>query len=713
MIKIHRGPAPEYLFQEKIQQAIQRLEENFYKESRLERLRFDSSVLIPVKEELFRLFHEKCAYCESSLRGQGDIECFRPKGGARGFDTNTYAPKHYWWLAYEWENLLPACQLCNLKYKRDYFPLENENLRCRIGAVGEELLQEQALLINPCLDDPEEHLVFEASGLVRELSKKGAVTIKLLGLNRNSLAIDRKMAADSVKNRLKDLQKRGLDDSGLVAYVDELFSESPSQQHVAVQRTVFDDWYEKHSGLWEQVKKEQNNTAETVRHQRMSKSAFPEAAAISEVTTIMNDLKRFSIKKVEIINFKSIEELTLDVKDLHEKDNREPWLLLLGDNGIGKSSILQAIALALTSRKQLEKLNLDVTDYLKKGAGYGRVTIHSYEHDKPVVLEFNKEGFTTELEESPTFLLAYGSTRLLPKGNIEPDEDKEPYQNIRNLFDYSVALNDPNDWLGSMDEAEFKERVAPAFFDTLALKGQDQLWINDGQIMIRRYGEDYELEDTSDGYKTITALVSDIMQTLSIDKTNYHNMQGIVLIDELGNHLHPRWRLKIAGALRKAFPKLQFIVTTHEPLCLRGLSHGEVNVLVRNKKNSIKVLASELLPDHNLMRMEQLLTSDLFGLINVLDEDAESTYEEYYRLLSKKEADKTEEDKAQIEYLSSQISKTEMIGNSPREQVFYKVIDEVFAQKMRDEGFKTRKKLNDATVETVKDMIKTKKIKWL
>jgi uncharacterized protein (TIGR02646 family) len=718
MIKINKGPAPEYLNSDKMRIARKRLAENVENSGRQERLRFETNLLLPVKGELLRLSGNKCAYCESILGviSTGDIENFRPKAGAKGFNKEEYAPMHYWWLAYSWDNLFVACQICNQKYKRDYFPLEQEQFRCRIGATDTELMMEQALLIDPCLDNPGEHLAFEENGYVNELSKKGKVTIEILGLNRTELVDRRRKEADQLKDKLEimrfttDLSNRFTKD--FTAYIKELYADMPAQEYVALQRTVFENWYEQNSALWEEAKKRQNDNTKTRRTQKADKTGFSKIAdEISEVDIMLTSLKRFSIKSVTIENFKSIENLTLQVKPV--KDERESWLLLLGDNGIGKSSILQAIALALTTKKQLARLELDVQDYLRKDAESGMVILQSFEHDKPVVLHFDKNGFRTELEEAVTFVLGYGSTRLLPKGKIQPDTMREPYLNVKNLFDYSVALNDPNIWLAEIDDIEFRDRVAPAFFDVLALRGEDRLWIKDGRINIHQFGADHELEDNSDGYKTITALVADIMQTLSIDKANYHNAQGIVLVDEIGNHLHPRWRMKIVAALRKAFPRLQFFVTTHEPLCLRGLAHGEVAVLVRDQNNSIKAIESDLLPDHNLMRIDQLLTSDLFGLINILDEDTEKTYEEYYALLSKRDGEKTPEDNTKIAALSAELSEKEMLGSTPGEQILYRLINETYARKLREEGFKTKEVLKTETIDEVKSILKEKKLDWL
>lgn len=721
MIKLNRGPIPEYLNSPKIEKAKSSLEALYLMHARQERLRFDITLLIPIKKDLLKLCNDKCAYCESKIgvSTHGDIENFRPKGGAKGFNSNEYAPNHYWWLSYEWENLLISCQICNQKYKRDYFPLKDEKFRAKIGAVGVELLFEQALLLDPCLDDPIQHLDFNSNGIVKELTQRGKVTIEILGLNRYELVSSRKQEAVNLKDKLAILQTTKNVNAPVIkpilAYINDLFSDYPTQEYVAIKRKVFDEWYAKNKKIWENAKFKMNiYSSSSTLAPTTPKVVIPSTKnEIDKLEAQLTALKRFSIRRIEIQNFKSIEKLTLNIKPIDDKESRESWLLLLGDNGIGKSSILQAIALCLTPKNSLDKLNLDVSDYLRRGKRKGKVKIYSYEHDRPITLLISKLGFETELNEAPTFILGYGSTRLLPKGNIQPDNDLDTHINIRNLFDYSVALGNPNQWLSKISKTEFNERVAPAFFDILALRGEDKLFLKDGKINVRQFGEDHDLEDNSDGYKTITALVSDIMHTLSIDKANYHNAQGIVLIDEIGNHLHPRWRLKIVGALRKTFPKLQFIVTTHEPLCLRGLSHGEVVVLVRDQNNNIQGLEGELLPDHNLMSLEQLLTSDLFGLINTLDDETEKTYEEYYNLLSKKDEDKTPEDLNTIKELSAKLDNNNMLGNTPREQMYYKIIDETFAQKLRVDGFKTKENLKKETISQVKGLLRDKNIDWI
>ena len=119
------------------------------------------------------------------------------------------------------------------------------------------------------------------------------------------------------------------------------------------------------------------------------------------------------------------------------------------------------------------------------------------------------------------------------------------------------------------------------------------------------------------GYRSIFAMVVDIMRGMLDYYRNMEEAQGVVLIDEIETHLHPRWKMQVMTSLRRAFPRVQFIVTTHDPLCLRGMDDDEVVVLQRDRAGRIRRL--EDLPSVRGMSAEQLLTSDYFGLSSTTD----------------------------------------------------------------------------------------------
>jgi hypothetical protein len=180
------------------------------------------------------LFHQKCAYCESSYRATSpaDIEHFRPKGaivirGTRGAKDTRDKPGYYW-LAATWDNLLASCPDCNrarthvftdavdddvteVRGKENKFPLIDETRRVRAPVAGEGTEQGQRLLIDPCRDLPEAHLVFHADGLMwarktgSSYSRKGLESIKAYGLTRKELKEERRRHLKLLANQMRGM----------------------------------------------------------------------------------------------------------------------------------------------------------------------------------------------------------------------------------------------------------------------------------------------------------------------------------------------------------------------------------------------------------------------------------------------------------------------------------------------------------------------------
>ena len=142
-----------------------------------------------VKRRLKTDQHDKCAFCEAIFDANvaGDVEHYRPKG-AVNTDTGKLLPGYYW-LGYQWTNLSYACPDCNEYRKRDYFPLADEGRRARDhhGDVADE----EPLLLDPYgPKDPREHIFFRGEAPIN-LTPEGYTTIKLLALDRTTLARDR------------------------------------------------------------------------------------------------------------------------------------------------------------------------------------------------------------------------------------------------------------------------------------------------------------------------------------------------------------------------------------------------------------------------------------------------------------------------------------------------------------------------------------------
>jgi len=101
-------------------------------------------------------------------------------------------------------------------------------------------------------------------------------------------------------------------------------------------------------------------------------------------------------------------------------------------------------------------------------------------------------------------------------------------------------------------------------------------------LMIEKNGQEFEVNQLSDGEKTLIMLVCDIARRLTIANPSLKNKlegEGVVMIDEIELHLHPKWQRNVLPALQKTFPNIQFIVTTHSPQVLGGVERESVFIL--------------------------------------------------------------------------------------------------------------------------------------
>lgn len=182
-----------------------------------------------VKEELTKLFYEKCAYCETPYAVSGDlnIEHYRPKSLVK-IEEDSRELMGYWWLASAWNNLLPSCKRCNCVYtyefngkkislgKGNFFPISNVLHQNRVHPKVNDERIEEALLIDPSIDNPIDYLIYDFinnESIVRSKngSLKGIKSIQHYALNR----------PDLVKERTKEIKRFA---SSLVA-IEETFED--------------------------------------------------------------------------------------------------------------------------------------------------------------------------------------------------------------------------------------------------------------------------------------------------------------------------------------------------------------------------------------------------------------------------------------------------------------------------------------------------------
>jgi uncharacterized protein (TIGR02646 family) len=175
------------------------------------------------------LFGTKCAYCETDFGPSApkEVEHFRPKSEI-GSGKSKLKPGYYW-LANDWTNLLLSCIDCNRRRrhrvpgqpkkvtlgKEAQFPVSDESRRYRGPGPGNGDEEAVRLLLDPCVDEPSEHLTFDDVGLIYAkedmagvTSAKGEQSIFVYALQRMELVRDRKVATNLLAFNVNEL--RGL-----------------------------------------------------------------------------------------------------------------------------------------------------------------------------------------------------------------------------------------------------------------------------------------------------------------------------------------------------------------------------------------------------------------------------------------------------------------------------------------------------------------------
>ena len=719
------------------------------KRNRQERFPFGIYKRSEVSEVLNELFHGKCAYCETLIPATApvDVELYRPKGSV------AESPDHpgYWWLASAWDNMLTSCADCNRVRshageragKGSRFPLADEAKRAfKPGAE----VDEAPLLLNPCLDNPERVLVFERTGEVLSSNSRGQATISVLGLNRPHLVAARRTAGEEVLATIRSLDRLlALTDrsssasrplgsqSDIRPPIEGLTSAcSPSSEFAGMKRQLARPMLDRLRKLG-LIEKEPDAVSDTPlvskAHKTAAKSSWVKYVEEQSSFSLETEQGRATykserrlIESVSIRNVKAIRELDLDLTAAGS--GRTPWLMLLGENGTGKSTILQAIALTLIGASALVRLSgmgVHPRDYIRYRCKSGSVSVKLSGFKGPHRLTFrsNHVEFTTPTGEQsvvkfgPTgrvvegsgwepqmIVLGYGATRLLPR-DLSPavTSTGDTFSRIDNLFNPFIPLRDADSWMAGLKDVQF-DSASLVLKDLLSLAANARFEVDkDKRVIVAEHRERVPLRQLSDGYQSVVATAVDILDVMTRVWPNLLDAEGIVLLDEIGAHLHPTWKMRIVSSIRRAAPGVQFVTSTHDPLCLRGLGTGEVVVMKRDANH--RVLAVTGLPSPADFRVDQLLMSSFFGLNSTVDPETDQDFTTYYALLAM--PTRTEAEANQLRELQAKLKDRRFLGITPRDQLMYGAIDQLLADH-KDDAVQRVPDLQEAAVAAVSEI---------
>jgi hypothetical protein len=605
---------------------------------------------------LMALFHDKCAYCESPLGNtMGEADWFRPFTEATDLSGKGSAD-HYIWLFANWENLYLSCPSCT-RSKRSIFPVEGHRAQ-PLTPQDKIHAAERALLIDPCIDEPKDHLQFLQTGVVEPLSVIGEITIKVLSLNRSDLIEARR---ETWQEAWRTAQRLGPGND-----VSSLYSHR--NRHAAVTHAAIE------------ALRRERRPIPVREYVPRSFTSIVERRTAEQILAGDDEAFRLSarpLRRVRITNFRVLREVDFAFGEPSAKYT--PWLMLLGENATGKSTVLQAIALALAGADEAGK-RVRPSQLPSTGALEGSIVIWFWDQDAPAVLRFNRNSDRFEGTRGPSaIVLGYGALRYAERRR-RTYEGAPRFSQIAPLMEPIARIRYPGGWLLDLNEAQF-DTAARALQSVLPLGKNAAPALQDVQpssnaamrAIMRRSGSRLFFDDgrhratlaqLSAGYQTIVGMCGDIMRLLFERWDTLSSAIAIVLVDEIDAHLHPRWAMRIVFALREAFPQVQFIASTHDPLALRGLRNGEVALLRRNDDDEI--VTDQHLPPIEGMQVDQILTSRVFGLDSTVDPETERLFDEFYHLSS---LPSNPERDARIAEIRARVGDREALGRSESERL--------------------------------------------
>ena len=420
----------------------------------------------------------------------------------------------------------------------------------------------------------------------------------------------------------------------------------------------------------------------------LARSVEARAGAVSAAerrATAERRQKRSRLKTVRLENIGPFKELSLDL-DTH-------WSILLGDNGVGKSTILKAIALAICgddARPYADRL-------IRIGESEGKIVLEPTEGTAYVTVLRRTTAGEAEVISVPQRpleiegWLALGFPPLRGLGwQRSPGPQTEAPKRVLSPADLLPLMtgaldprtNELKQWIINLDYRVVKgqdKRSRQLFDDFFRAIGRLTVGmrLENGKVDPQTYQVTVETDDgevpielVSQGTQSLLGWVGVLLQRLYElhDRVDQPRKEpAVVLIDEIDAHMHPRWQQEIVPGLSELFPQVQFIATTHSPLVVSEATHDQVRILVRDPESK-RVVANRPDKEFNVFRADQMLTSSLFDLTRTRGRKVAPDIAAYDDLLGKSK--RTAEEERRLEELRAKLSAGFMSSDTPaRRQV--------------------------------------------
>lgn len=324
------------------------------------------------------------------------------------------------------------------------------------------------------------------------------------------------------------------------------------------------------------------------------------------------------VESLRLKDFRCFEQLDLRLDRPSSLEGR--WTCIAGINGAGKSSILQALGVALLGYPMALELGgarlnrmRRLVDLVNRMRAEVEVVLSAPDPDPPVSFRLDIDDGQIVAKGGATFgppvwdrvrrlvIAGYGATRNLSSRTDFVSENLSP--DVRR----QITLFEPLSQLAGAEAVLLPEETSRAFanlFQNVILQvfGAELVYAIGGFTrFIVANQEMVEAIDLPDGYRSLVAWLADLCAfwcekapdlAASAKPADIH---AIVLVDEIDLHLHPSLQRALIPRLRKTFPKVQWVVTTHSPLVLANFDANEIIALDRDSCGNIRELDRQIL----------------------------------------------------------------------------------------------------------------------
>lgn len=377
------------------------------------------------------------------------------------------------------------------------------------------------------------------------------------------------------------------------------------------------------------------------------------------------------IKQIQIEKVRHLQNLTINITD-----NERKHLIITGKNGSGKTTLLEKIKSYLAAipdgnllnllsdwprslkywdeqyKTLLEIANKDLQQQVQVKDAAEQVRLYTNlinQYTDGVEIVFGDDTNILERYTNGEFVLAYFNATRNAKidipTNVPKIQLKEKYginENIGKIFlNYLVYLKTQQSFARNENDIEEANKIQ-AWFDNfeMALRKlfEDEsikLKFNYKELnfkIIQENREEYGFDALSDGYSAVLDIVINLILRMENHHKQAYDVEGIVLIDELENHLHIGLQKKILPFLTEFFPNVQFIISTHSPFIINSIDNVVIYDL--EKKQAVEDLSG--------IAYEGIVEG--YFDVNQYSEKIKSKLERYNFLVEKQDKNELEED---------------------------------------------------------------------